>query len=136
MNLFALLDQAAARFGDRGALYLGEHQRCTWAELRDRVLRLATSIGGLGPAVFSALLGGVLLNYFFVPPIYSLTIAAPENLITLITMMVVAVEDWISAVAPAPVRSAANRFAVRCVRICRSRAPASRWSPSPVCCIP
>ena len=50
LNLFALLDQAAARFGDRGALYLGERQRCTWAELRDRVLRLATSIGGLGAA--------------------------------------------------------------------------------------
>ncbi len=50
MNLFALLDQAAARFGDRGALYLGESQRSTWGELRDRVLRLATSIGQLGPS--------------------------------------------------------------------------------------
>jgi fatty-acyl-CoA synthase len=49
LNLFALLDQAAARFGDRGALYLGEQQRSTWRELRDRVLRLATSIGQLGP---------------------------------------------------------------------------------------
>ena len=49
MNLFALLDQTAARFGDRGALYLGERQRSTWAELRDRVLRLAGSIGRLGP---------------------------------------------------------------------------------------
>jgi len=49
LNLFALLDQTAARFGDRGALYLGERQRSTWAELRDRVLRLAGSIGRLGP---------------------------------------------------------------------------------------
>lgn len=49
LNLFALLDQAAARFGDRGALYLGERQRNTWAELRDRVLRLAASMGRLGP---------------------------------------------------------------------------------------
>ena len=49
MNLFALLDQTAARFGDRGALYLGERQRSTWAELRDRVLRLAGSIVRLGP---------------------------------------------------------------------------------------
>ncbi len=48
-------------------------------------------VGGLGPALFSALLGGLLLNYFFVPPVYSLTIAAPENLITLVTMLVVAV---------------------------------------------
>jgi fatty-acyl-CoA synthase len=49
VNLFALLDQAAARFGDRGALYLGEQQLNTWSELRDRVLRLAASITELGP---------------------------------------------------------------------------------------
>jgi acyl-CoA synthetase (AMP-forming)/AMP-acid ligase II len=49
LNLFALLDQAAARFGDRGALYLGEQQRSTWSELRERVLRLAASLSGLGP---------------------------------------------------------------------------------------
>jgi two-component system sensor histidine kinase KdpD len=48
-------------------------------------------VGGLGPALVSAVLGGVLLNYFFVPPVHTLTIAKPENLITLITMMVVAV---------------------------------------------
>ncbi|HEY4021105.1 MAG TPA: DUF4118 domain-containing protein [Pseudonocardiaceae bacterium] len=48
-------------------------------------------VGGLGPALLSALLGGLLLNYFFVPPIHTLTIATPENLVTLITMMVVAV---------------------------------------------
>jgi fatty-acyl-CoA synthase len=44
MNLFAVLDQAANRFPDRGALYDGDRQLCTWDELRDRVLRLATSI--------------------------------------------------------------------------------------------
>ena len=47
--MFALLDQAAARFGARGAVYLGERQLLTWAELRDRVLRLAGSLRGLGP---------------------------------------------------------------------------------------
>jgi acyl-CoA synthetase (AMP-forming)/AMP-acid ligase II len=47
--MFALLDQAAARFGGRGAVYLGERQLLTWAELRDRVLRLAGSLRGLGP---------------------------------------------------------------------------------------
>ncbi|OBH55154.1 AMP-dependent synthetase [Mycobacterium mantenii] len=45
MNLFAMLDQAASRFPDRGAVYLGERRICTWIELRDRVLRLAASIG-------------------------------------------------------------------------------------------
>ncbi|HWE89587.1 MAG TPA: DUF4118 domain-containing protein [Pseudonocardiaceae bacterium] len=48
-------------------------------------------VGGLGPALVSAVLGGLLLNYFSVPPLYSLNIATPENVITLITMMVVAV---------------------------------------------
>jgi fatty-acyl-CoA synthase len=50
VNLFALLDQAASRFGERGALYLGEQQRSTWSELRDRVLRLASSVNQLGPS--------------------------------------------------------------------------------------
>ncbi len=44
MNLFTLLDQAASRFPDRGAVYNGDRRVSTWIELRDRVLRLATSI--------------------------------------------------------------------------------------------
>ena len=47
MNLFALLDQAASRFGDRGAVYRGERQLQTWQQLRDRALRLATAIHAL-----------------------------------------------------------------------------------------
>ena len=49
LNLFALLDQAAARFGDRGAVYHGERQLHTWGELRERALRLAGSLRELGP---------------------------------------------------------------------------------------
>jgi fatty-acyl-CoA synthase len=48
MNVFAVLDQAAARFGDRGAVYCGERQLLTWAQLRDRALRLATTLKALG----------------------------------------------------------------------------------------
>ncbi|MET0900933.1 MAG: AMP-binding protein [Mycobacterium sp.] len=44
MNLFATLDQAAARFGDQGAVFCGEQQVSTWAQLRDRALRLGTSL--------------------------------------------------------------------------------------------
>ncbi len=44
MNLFATLDQAAARFGDRGAVYRGEQQLLTWSELRERALRLAGAL--------------------------------------------------------------------------------------------
>lgn len=44
VNLFAVLDQAASRFADRGAVYRGERRVCARRELRDRALRLATSI--------------------------------------------------------------------------------------------
>lgn len=44
MNLFTLLDQTAARFGDRGAVYHGERQASTWSELRERALRLAGTL--------------------------------------------------------------------------------------------
>jgi fatty-acyl-CoA synthase len=50
LNLFALLDQTAQRFPDRGAVYHGERQCCTWQELRDRALRLASSIRQHCPA--------------------------------------------------------------------------------------
>ena len=50
MNLFSVLDLTVARFGDRGAVYLGERQLCTWRELRDRVLRLAGSLRQTHPA--------------------------------------------------------------------------------------
>jgi two-component system sensor histidine kinase KdpD len=48
-------------------------------------------VGGWGPGLSSAVVGGLLLNYFFVPPIYSLTIGTPANIVTLATMIVVAV---------------------------------------------
>lgn len=44
VNLFAVLDQTAARHGDHGAVYLGERRIHTWSGLRNRTLRLATSI--------------------------------------------------------------------------------------------
>jgi acyl-CoA synthetase (AMP-forming)/AMP-acid ligase II len=44
VNLFSVLDQAATRFGEHGAVYRGTEQLHTFAELRDRALRLATSV--------------------------------------------------------------------------------------------
>lgn len=49
MNLFTLLEQAATRFGDRGAVYHGELRVHTWRELADRARRLATSLRAHGP---------------------------------------------------------------------------------------
>ncbi|MGB3474800.1 MAG: AMP-binding protein [Mycobacterium sp.] len=50
MNLFTLLEQAATRFGERGAVYHGERRLHTWSELADRARRLATSLGRLAGA--------------------------------------------------------------------------------------
>ena len=49
LNLFALLDQTAARHGDRGAVYHGERQVHTWSSLWERALRLATSFREFSP---------------------------------------------------------------------------------------
>lgn len=52
---------------------------------------LAALAGGLGPALLAALLGGLLLNFFLSPPLYSLAIANPGNVITVAAMLLVGV---------------------------------------------
>ncbi|MFD6857202.1 ATP-binding protein [Rhodococcus sp. NPDC060090] len=47
--------------------------------------------GGIGPAIVAALLSGLLLNFFFTEPLHSLTIAAPENFVTTVVLLVVSV---------------------------------------------
>jgi len=44
VNLITVLDQAATRFGERGAVYHGERRLHTWSELADRARRLGTSL--------------------------------------------------------------------------------------------
>ncbi|WP_459712291.1 sensor histidine kinase [Actinophytocola sp. KF-1] len=46
---------------------------------------------GLGPALLTAFLSAGLLNYFFTEPYHTLLVADPENLITLVAMVIVAV---------------------------------------------
>ncbi|WP_370943484.1 DUF4118 domain-containing protein [Amycolatopsis sp. cg5] len=48
-------------------------------------------VGGLGPALLAALFSAGLLNFFFTPPLHTLTVHEPRNVITLIAMVVVAV---------------------------------------------
>ncbi|MDN5930490.1 MAG: DUF4118 domain-containing protein [Pseudonocardia sp.] len=48
-------------------------------------------VGGLGPALLAAVAGGLLLNFFLTPPVYTFTIAERENVITLVAMVLVAV---------------------------------------------
>jgi two-component system sensor histidine kinase KdpD len=48
-------------------------------------------VGGMWPAVTAAVVGFGLLNWFFTPPLYTLTVARPENLIALSVYVLVAV---------------------------------------------
>ncbi|MFD1505997.1 DUF4118 domain-containing protein [Georgenia yuyongxinii] len=72
-------------------------------------------VGGLAPAVGSALLGFVLLNYFFTPPTGQLLIADSENVLALVVFLAV-------AVAVASVVDLAGR---RTLQAFRARAEAS-----------
>lgn len=47
-------------------------------------------LGGLLPALIAALWGSLLLNYFFIPPLHTFTIAEGNNVITLMVFALVA----------------------------------------------
>lgn len=51
----------------------------------------AALLGGVRPALASAALGSLLLNWYFTPPIHQLTIADPRNIVALVIFMGVAV---------------------------------------------
>lgn len=48
-------------------------------------------LGGVAPAALSAVLSGLLLNYFFVDPRHSFTIADPDSALTIVVLLAVAV---------------------------------------------
>ena len=47
-------------------------------------------VGGLAPALVAAVVGFLLLNYCFTPPLHEFTVAARENLFALVAFLVVA----------------------------------------------
>ncbi|MFD1626308.1 sensor histidine kinase [Azospirillum griseum] len=53
---------------------------------------LASAVtGGLGPSLFACVASVLAFNYFFLPPLYTFTIADPENIVALLVFAVVAV---------------------------------------------
>ena len=52
---------------------------------------LVALLGGVGPAALSALISGGMLNFFFVEPRHSLTIAEPDSFVTVLVLLAVAV---------------------------------------------
>ncbi|KES06275.1 histidine kinase [Streptomyces toyocaensis] len=51
----------------------------------------AALLGGLLPALGSALVGSLLINWYFTPPVRTFTIAAPQNIVALVVFVGVAV---------------------------------------------
>ncbi|MEW1780244.1 sensor histidine kinase KdpD [Streptomyces sp. NPDC086777] len=51
----------------------------------------AALLGGLFPALASAVVGSLLLNWFFTPPVHTLTIADPQNIVAIAIFVGVAV---------------------------------------------
>ncbi|WP_411076478.1 ATP-binding protein [Streptomyces sp. cmx-4-7] len=51
----------------------------------------AALLGGLQPALASAAVGSLFLNWFFTPPVHELTIADPRNIVALVIFVGVAV---------------------------------------------
>ncbi|MGW5341989.1 ATP-binding protein [Streptomyces sp. HUAS TT3] len=51
----------------------------------------AALLGGLLPALASAAVGSLLLNYFFTPPLYRLTVSDPRNIVAIAIFVGVAV---------------------------------------------
>ncbi|MEI9996707.1 MAG: sensor histidine kinase KdpD [Rhizomicrobium sp.] len=53
---------------------------------------LASAVAyGLWPALFAALVSVLAYNFFFLPPLYTFTIAAPENVVALVAYAIIAV---------------------------------------------
>ena len=76
------------------------------------VVVVATAlIGGIAAAVVSALVSALLLNYLFTPPLYTLTIAEPENAVTI--ALFVAVGIAVATVVDTAARRTAQAQAAR-----------------------
>ncbi|WP_434597640.1 ATP-binding protein [Streptomyces sp. A5-4] len=48
-------------------------------------------LGGLQPALASAAVGSLLLNYYFTPPVHNLTVSDPKNIVAIVVFFAVAV---------------------------------------------
>ena len=75
-------------------------------------------VGGIAPALVSAILGSLALNYFFTPPFHTFTIAQPENALALVIFVLVA----------AAVASVVGLAATRTSQATRARAEAATLS--------
>ncbi len=91
------------------AALVARHTDLTYATPVLLVLLLVVAValvGGLRPAAPAALSGGLLLNYFFTPPVHHFTVEQPQDLIVLGVYVAVAVS--VSAVVDLAARRSAE----------------------------
>jgi two-component system sensor histidine kinase KdpD len=95
------------------ALYLtpGLHGLPTEAMLMMAMVVATALVGGLIPAIVAALLGGVSLNLFFIPPFGTLAIDDPENIFAIAVFLVTG-----TAVASVVDRAARTTQRATCAR--------------------
>src|SRR6476469_5509356 len=68
-----------------------EHHDLPLEMLLYLALTVATAlVGGIWPALFSAIAGSLLLNYFFAPPLHTFTIDNPGNALAVVVFVLVA----------------------------------------------
>jgi two-component system, OmpR family, sensor histidine kinase KdpD len=75
--LVTLLDRYLNNAGESALFFVG--------------VLLVGLLGGVAPAALSAVLSGVLLNYYLIPPRHSFTIAEPNSAITELVLLMIAV---------------------------------------------
>ena len=65
--------------------------------------------GGFVPAVLAAIIGSLLLNYYFIPPVHQLTIAQANNALALVVFVIVGLlVSWVVDIAARRTKQAAR----------------------------
>jgi len=55
------------------------------------VVLFVATFGGMGPAVLASVLGTLAFNFFFIPPLHTLTVENPQNWVSLVAFLVTAI---------------------------------------------
>ncbi|MGI8688337.1 MAG: ATP-binding protein [Thermomicrobiales bacterium] len=54
------------------------------------IVLASATLGGLAPGIFASIVGFLTFNFFFLPPFYSFTVGAPQDIVALFVFLIVA----------------------------------------------
>ena len=88
---------------------------------------LVSGVGGLWPALAAAIGGSLLVNWYFVPPLYTFTIDEGENILAIVVFLVVAVvvSGFVSLASRRAVESQRTRVEAEALLRLAGSSPAS-----------